>query len=368
MFCCRHATFAASVLLLVSPLVAAAPEAPPTSEFKPLYREWKGTVARLAQIRERYRTASKDDLPALENEFNAKLELARSNEPKLTAAAEAAYLAAPNQDKDVSDYLSARLGSLVGADDYEPAAKLARILVDNKLDRKYLNFFAGMAFFATNDFDEAEKYLKLAEAANDIDQNGKRNLRAIDRYRQLWEREQKIRAAEEKADNLPRVKLVTSKGDIVIELFENEAPIATANFLSLVEKKFYDGLKFHRVLPGFMAQGGDPKGDGTGGPGYTIPCECYQQNHRYHFRGTLSMAHAGKDTGGSQFFLTFVPTPHLDGKHTAFGRVIEGEDVLAKLQRCQPGDAAKADTIVKATVLRKRSHKYDFIKRADAKK
>ena len=110
-----------------------------------------------------------------------------------------------------------------------------------------------------------------------------------------------------------------------------------------MEKKFYDGLTFHRVIPGFMAQGGDPKGDGTGGPGYTIPDECYQENHRNHFRGSLSMANTGqRDTGGSQFFLTFVPTAHLDGKHTVFGRVIEGMDVLAKLQRCEPGGTENA--------------------------
>ena len=141
---------------------------------------------------------------------------------------------------------------------------------------------------------------------------------------------------------MPKVKLDTNKGDIVIALFENEAPIATANFLDLVEKKFYDGLTFHRVLPGFMAQGGDPKGDGSGGPGYTIPDECRQENHRTHFRGSLSMAKTPEpDTGGSQFFLTFVPTSHLDGKHTVFGRVIEGMDVLPSCSASSRADPAR---------------------------
>ena len=135
-----------------------------------------------------------------------------------------------------------------------------------------------------------------------------------------------------------RVKLSTTRGDIVIELFENEAPQAVANFLTLVKDGFYDGVVFHRVLPGFMAQGGDPTGTGSGGPGYSIKCECYQPNYRRHFRGSLSMAHAGRDTGGSQFFLTFVPTSFLDGKHTVFGRVIEGMDVAAGLKRLAQGD------------------------------
>jgi cyclophilin family peptidyl-prolyl cis-trans isomerase len=110
-----------------------------------------------------------------------------------------------------------------------------------------------------------------------------------------------------------------------------------------------------------MAQGGDPTGTGSGGPGYEIYCECEKPGARQHFRGTLSMAHAGKDTGGSQFFLTFRPTTHLNGRHTAFGRVIEGMDVLAKLHRIDPDRpaSAKPDKIVKAEVVRKRDHQYE---------
>jgi cyclophilin family peptidyl-prolyl cis-trans isomerase len=109
-----------------------------------------------------------------------------------------------------------------------------------------------------------------------------------------------------------------------------------------------------------MAQGGDPTGSGSGGPGYHIACECYRDDARHHFRGTLSMAHAGRDTGGSQFFLTFVRTSHLDGKHTAFGRVIEGLDVLSHIQRVDPQQPSgvQPDEIVKATVVRKRDHEY----------
>ena len=171
------------------------------------------------------------------------------------------------------------------------------------------------------------------------------------------------RKAEAEADDLPRVKISTSVGDIVVELFENEAPNTVANFVSLVEKKFYDGTPFHRVIAGFMAQGGDPTGTGGGGPGFTIACEVDAPGARKHFRGTLSMAHAGPDTGGSQFFLTFRPTEHLDGKHTVFGRVIEGFDVLPKIMRTTDEQGRTVagvppDRIVKAEVLRKRDHPY----------
>ena len=294
------------------------------------------------------------------------MEEAKVMGPKLTHAAEAAYLAAPNKDKQLNDFLIFNLRGLVMGDDYEEAAKLAKILTDNNFEHKALDYLAGMSFFNTNDFEDAEKYLKLANDSGNIDPNGRRNLSMIPRYKALWEREKAIRDAEDKADNLPKVKLTTTQGDIVILVLENEAPNTAVNFINLVEKKYYDGLKFHRVISGFMAQGGDPKGDGSGGPGYTIPDESRQENHRIHFRGSLSMAKTKEpNSGGSQFFLTFVPTPHLDGQHTVFGRVIDGFDVLAKLQRIQPGEPGTPDKIIKAEVLRKRKHKYEPIKRLD---
>ncbi|RBW70361.1 peptidylprolyl isomerase [Bacillus taeanensis] len=124
---------------------------------------------------------------------------------------------------------------------------------------------------------------------------------------------------------------------IVIEFFPNEAPNTVANFEKLAKEGYYDGLTFHRVIPGFVAQGGCPNGNGMGGPGYTIKCETEGNPHK-HVPGALSMAHAGKDTGGSQFFIVHESQPHLDGVHTVFGQVIEGmESVL----RIRPGDVMK---------------------------
>ena len=123
------------------------------------------------------------------------------------------------------------------------------------------------------------------------------------------------------------------KGTIELELFEKDAPNTVANFEKLINKGFYDGLTFHRVIPDFVIQGGCPNGNGTGGPGYTIKCET-QGNPNKHGTGALSMAHAGKDTEGSQFFITHSPQPHLDGVHTVFGKVIgNGMDVVNKIQQ-----------------------------------
>ncbi len=120
--------------------------------------------------------------------------------------------------------------------------------------------------------------------------------------------------------------------EIVIELYEKDAPITVANFEKLANSGFYNGLFFHRVIPGFVAQGGCPIGNGTGGPGYTIKCET-ENNPNKHIKGALSMAHAGKDTGGSQFFIVFEPQPHLDGVHTVFGQVIEGLSNAMNIKR-----------------------------------
>jgi len=148
---------------------------------------------------------------------------------------------------------------------------------------------------------------------------------------------------------LPQVKMTTKYGDMVIELFEDETPNTVANFVNLIEKGYYDGLTFHRVVPDFVIQGGDPTGTGAGGPGYRIRCECEKNTHK-HTRGVLSMAHAGKDTGGSQFFITHRATPHLDGKHTVFGQVISGVEIVDKVQ--------VGDKMEKVVMLKKRSHEY----------
>jgi cyclophilin family peptidyl-prolyl cis-trans isomerase len=131
----------------------------------------------------------------------------------------------------------------------------------------------------------------------------------------------------------PRAILHTSRGRIEIHLNIVEAPLSVRNFADLARRGFFDGLVFHRVVPGFVIQGGDPRGDGNGGPGYTIRCEVGQ---RPYGRGAVGMALSGKDTGGSQFFITHVPTPHLDGAYTLFGTVAEGKEVV---DRIEPGDA-----------------------------
>ena len=142
----------------------------------------------------------------------------------------------------------------------------------------------------------------------------------------------------DKLQGLTQCVMTTSKGDITIDLYPKEAPNTVANFYTLASDGFYDGLAFHRVIPGFVAQGGCPEGTGAGGPGWVIACETKGNPHK-HKTGALSMAHRGKDTGGSQFFLVLAPQPHLDNLHTVFGQVSGGLDVM---QNLEIGDEIKA--------------------------
>jgi cyclophilin family peptidyl-prolyl cis-trans isomerase len=211
-----------------------------------------------------------------------------------------------------------------------------------------------------------------------------------------WQAELKLRAAEAKANDLPRVKLViehrrfvikdgqattdiekTGKGEIILELFENDAPLAVANFLTLVGSKFYDGTKFFLADPARLVAGGcpltknaDPADDGTGDPGYFIPDEYDSHKARGHFRGTLAMVNDGKSkTAGCQFLITLTPQPTMDGRFTVFGRVIQGQDVVERITqgRTHPevapfGRIIPGDVLIHAEVIRKRNHEYKVIK------
>ena len=137
----------------------------------------------------------------------------------------------------------------------------------------------------------------------------------------------------------------TERGDFVVELYADRAPRTVENFVNLARAGFYDGTTFHRVINGFMAQGGDPTGTGTGGPGYQFGDE-FHPSLRHDAAGVLSMANAGAGTNGSQFFITYGPTPHLDGRHSVFGRVTEGMDVVSSLRERDPDrDPNPGDTI-----------------------
>ena len=148
-------------------------------------------------------------------------------------------------------------------------------------------------------------------------------------------------------------EFTTNKGTFDVELFEDKAPITPKNFIDLSEKGFYDGLIFHRVIDGFMIQGGDPSGNGTGGPGYTIPDE-FDPALKHDDEGILSMANAGPNTGGSQFFITLAATPWLDNHHAVFGKVIDGMDVVRDIGHTKTGygDRPVHDVVIEKITIK----------------
>jgi cyclophilin family peptidyl-prolyl cis-trans isomerase len=354
---------ATGVMLAFSGTLFAA-ETADTEEWNTIFGRKKAILEELAELQKKYQQSPPDAQKQLAAQFEkVRDELQNDVFPKLAELAPKIYAA----DPDNLDAAETAMEAAFQTNRYDDSAKLAQELFGKGRKTMLVRNILGVSLFAQHEFEKAGKVLEAAKQGGVLHPRlGGQYIDVIPKYQQLWETEQAVRAKESAAEpgqELPQVRFKTNRGDIVIELFENEAPNTVANFISLVENKVYDGVKFHRVIPQFMAQGGDPlskdedpSNDGTGGPGYEIDCECFGENARQHFRGSLSMAHAGKNTGGSQFFITHLPTPHLNPNpqrqtgHTVFGRVAEGLDVAAALEI--------GDTIESATVIRKRDHEY----------
>lgn len=378
-----------TLLLSISGRLPAAdePAAKPKAEAKDLLARWKDLLAQRDEVGKQAQALQKEFGTAkaarkleIRQEFQKLIaDFSKNIEPQIMELAPQVFAKDPGNVEAAEIVVEGFFRENKYSEAADAAEKSVAELkkVKKKSSGPLLNIL-GISQFAMHDFEKAQTTLKQAqkEVPETFGQQEQSILAASADYPKLWKDEQAIRAKEAKADDLPRVTFKTSQGDIVLELFENEAPNTVANFISLVDKKKYDGTKFHRVIPTFMAQGGDPNSldddptnDGGGGPGYRITCECYTKNARKHFAGSLSMAHAGKDTGGSQFFLTHLPTSHLNSEldpktgqwktnpqtgqpigHTVFGRVIEGLEVATALR--------VGDKIESATVVRKRDHEY----------
>ena len=356
----------------------AAPTTADAKQFEELFAVRAELGKKLGKLQTEITAAAKakdtKQQQTLIDQFNGMVtEFEAKTLPKLLALAGPLYIK-DAQNADAEQIVLGYLQDLFQENKYKNVIVEGKKYLDAGRRHPLILNFVGVSYFAVQDFTKSEEILKEAKAAGEKNdeaggmfaQIGAPYLSQCKSYLAMWKKELAIREKEAAATGdarLPRVLFKTTKGDIELELFENEAPNTVANFVSLVEKKKYDGIGFHRVIPNFMAQGGDPntldkdpRNDGMGGPGYHIACECYQENARMHFQGSLSMAHAGRDTGGSQFFLTHLPTGHLNPNedagrgHTVFGRIVKGLDVALSLR---PGDRIQT-----ATVVFKRNHPY----------
>ncbi|MEN0109966.1 MAG: peptidylprolyl isomerase, partial [Planctomycetota bacterium] len=295
-----------ALLLALIVFVVARPtraqDAPndPAAAFAAAFERSKAEVRKIEALYSDFQTAPADRRSEINEAIQRVVADAKPTFDAMIDAALQAFRAAPNADPQVTDVLVSAVRFQVvgkgpggGGDQYEAALPILEALVDAGIDQPELPMWGVLAAVVTNEFDLADKFAKVAIETGAINAEPEGGpdaeevfgiatsyLQGKERLRARWEAEKKVRVAEAAADTNPRVELTTNKGPITIELFEDQAPTAVANFVTLVKDGFYDGLTFHRVIPHFMAQGGDPRGTGSGGPGYSIACECYRPDAR----------------------------------------------------------------------------------------
>lgn len=380
----REALAIAAMLLMGgcgAPLAGTNPVTPSTAEqnqaalrpernrFEQEFVPWRNLVGELRRLDVEYQTSGPAARRELKPRYDQLLAEGAGMQERVLNAAVIAYARDPSANADLGNFLSVVMSLLFQSEQYEEALRVGQLLVEGGVEAPWLYEVCGVAAFCVSEFDLAEKHLGKAKEQDSLGAIAAQCLEALPYYQQAWKAEQTLRARDLSSGDLPRVLLQTTQGEIELELFETEAPRTVANFISLVERRFYDGLDFYQVVAQFAAETGCPQGDGTGGPGYTIPLENTRPSRRLHFRGSLGMVREGAHSSGSRFYLAFRPSQELDG-NPAFGRIIRGIEVLAKLQRREPPDpmarqlnpfaeslTPPADKILSAQVLRKREHR-----------
>lgn len=374
---------------------------PERQEFERLLSEWKPMVGELSKLRYQYFDVKRkpeegeivivDQTPerkALRKEFDGKFEAAEKKYDQVIDAAVFAYARNPEQNRDLEIFLLQTLHYFMTRDMYEDAQKMSQILLSQKINNPLVIRAAAESAMYTGDYDVARTYIeKIKELGLLTDyQFQESDFRYVDLFEKFWNREKEMRKLDERKGDCPRVIFYTTKGEIELLLFEDQAPNTVANFIFLVEKGYYTKLDFHRVISGFMAQGGGEEQlkdidlktlqckVRRGGPGYTILDETpkfdmekrdFPEDARFHWRGSISMAKTDEaNSAGSQFFIMLTPRLQQNGTYTVFGRVIRGMDVVCRLARRDPGSVIsrsqlpQADKIIEAKVVYKRDHKY----------
>lgn len=284
------------------------------------------------------------------------------------------YASDPDKYVAIGETLREMLVNDCDVDKFDGWLDPAKALVTaGKLDNPDVLLKAGMIGYANNDFDFARECWTKLKSQNLLPAFGEAALAELEQSAIKWQRELEFRKRDEAKDDNPRVEMITTKGRIIMELYEDDAPEAVNNFVYLVEKGYYNRKPMFRVVQHLCAQTGCEKGDGSGSAGYTIAGEVNLPNHRDHFRGSLAVAlgtnqltgRLDPDSGGSQFYFTFMPLPHLDGKHTVFGRVIDGMECVnlfrvmdLSIEEQRKEQSNRPDVVVSAKVIRKRSHDY----------
>ena len=358
----------------------ATPESPATpapsaealaarQEFDQAIKPWRQLARHMQELRTRFLASNPENRKAVREEYGQVLEDSETVLRELVPVLKKAYAANPT-DSELTELMVTLALLYFDGDKFEGSLDLAETLIASGFPRPEIYNIAGQSAHEMDQLDVAEKYLRMGLDKNALNPVGRQLLEDLPQRRAVVEGEMARRAADEAKGDLPRMRLHTTRGDIVLELFEDDEPNTVSSYLGLVADGSFDGLAFHRVISGFGAMSGSPNSDGQGGPGYETLFENDAEHARPHLRGYVSMVPLSKRTNGSQFFITLRPmsAKGLDGKQTVFGRVIEGMDVVARLRRYdvqEPNSLFDPDRILEATIIRRRGHRYDALTTAD---
>jgi cyclophilin family peptidyl-prolyl cis-trans isomerase len=376
----HRACCAIGLALLIAEALPCSPlaQAQSPTELRQLFDNelaaWKQSAKDAVVANENYLLGDADQAATYRDEWIRAIETGRSKFQSLIVTSIKRLREESSPDPEVLSFLGRVLESRYDIGDYEGAYEVGQSLIATVPDAPGLLVRQIFVTFATNRFEECKGLLeKVTQLTGGLPPELASISASIDDQIAAWKSESDAREAEAKADDLPRVELMISQNGttdrMVLELFENEAPNTVANFISLVEKGFYDGRQFFRVTTHFDAASGCPQDDGTGNPGHFVPSEAANPSARKHFRGSLAMVSMAPDgRAGSQFYMMFTPNPGLNGRATVIGRVVEGTHVLDRITRSHFVDSSNQklqkipdiplSTIESARVLRKRNHEY----------
>ncbi len=338
-------------------------------EFDTSIAEWKQAIKDIRTAGNKFLLSERADAQRWRDKWKEAIAIGERKMSTVIPASIKLYKLGGKKDPDLNKLIARIFQTLFEEGKYQKAYDLGQVIVNRNPGNAQAKFLLGRCAMLLNKFEEAdaigEEFSSLIPAINDKEQV---LFGQIGTLKTLWKEELDAQKKDALA-KLPRVQMKTTKGTIVLELFEDQAPDTVGNFISLVEAKYYDGKTFHRVINHFMAQAGAYTEAQEYKPvGYFIYDEFNRPDARSHFRGSLSMAKGVEpNTGNSQFFINFVPTPGLNGLHTVFGRVISGWDALDQLNRNRKTDSegtedaiegALDDKIISVRVIRKRDHEY----------
>lgn len=348
---------------------------PKTKEFTEAADRFRDVLKRLVDAEIRFHNSDDRKQETLyRRDWNGLREEAFLAHQTMLHAGVAEYLSDPPSNPDLANFLFATLKRNVEGDSLEGMLPIAKALYETGYPAPELIGMYSMCCLAENEFDKARELLAPLVSGEEAPEELIAIHQRLDDLALAWKEEQAFRERDAAGEPLPQARVTTTKGEFVIELFENDAPQAVANFISLAERSFYDYSQFFLVIENVMAQAGCPKADGTGGPGYFLPRESDEHAKRKIFRGSVALAllPGMPDSGGSQFMITYLPVTELEEHSTVFGRVISGMPNVARLNRAEPAGEKKEDEankppeprddpdeIIAIEIIGKRNHPYE---------